>query len=119
MSGPNGNEAVGAVTVFAPISHPVLKSVNPVSVSTFLRERERYEKQVDEKRAELPTLTPAEYKVSIDMGLLETMVFLGKFDSIAPETKDTDLTSQHIKTFIENLIKSWSAGFQPSVVQTR
>lgn len=35
--------AVGAVTVFALIAHPVLKSVEPAVVHTFISEHQRYE----------------------------------------------------------------------------
>ena len=107
---------VRTVTVFAPLTHPVLKSVDPVAVSQFVREREWYERQVAEKKAELPTLTAASYNVSIDSELLQTMVFLGKFDDIAPDVEAADLTSDHVKTFIDGLVKASTSDFDPKVV---
>lgn len=40
---------VGAVTVFALLSHPVLKSLGPFVVFSLIRERKRYEPLVAEK----------------------------------------------------------------------
>lgn len=51
----DGNGAVRAVTVFASLSQPMLKSVDPVTVSTIIRERDSYEHDVVDKRAELST----------------------------------------------------------------
>ncbi len=109
--------AEGAVTVFAPLTHPVLKAVDPVSVSTFLRERERYERQVDEKQSELPTLKAASYAVSVDAGLLKTLVFLGEFDNIAPNVPAEELQSDHIKKYVESLVSATTSGFDPKVVE--
>lgn len=117
MSDQQNQEAVGAVSVFAPITHPVLKSVDPVAVSAFLKDRKRYERQVEERQGELPSLKPASFAVSIDPGLLETMVFLGEFDDIAPDTEPGDLTSEEIEKFIQSLVKSSRTGFDPNVIE--
>lgn len=45
-SSPNG---VGTVGIFQPITHPMLRSLVPVKVSQFQRERERYDIEVTEK----------------------------------------------------------------------
>lgn len=108
--------ATGAVTVFAPISHPILKSLDPVAVSKFIKERERYELEVEQKKAELPSLTAASYNVSIDRGLLANMVFLGKFDTIAPNKEASELTSNQVKRFIESIVKAPKTGFDPKFI---
>ena len=59
--------------LFAPVQHPVLRSVDPKRVSEFLRERERYVDEVEEKRKQVPTMSVASYKVSVDRSLLKTM----------------------------------------------
>ncbi len=41
--------------VFAPIS-PVLRSVDPIQVAAFLKERERFEMEIAAKQAEIPAL---------------------------------------------------------------
>ena len=69
-------------TVFQPISHSVLRSVDPVKVVQVLRDREKYEIEVQEKKKEVPTLTTATYGVSVDPDMLRRMHFLGKFKSI-------------------------------------
>lgn len=74
----------GYASIFQPITHPVLRSVEIVKFATFLRERERYEIEVAEKRKEVLSLTKATYKVSINQGLLRRMHFLGKSKEIAP-----------------------------------
>lgn len=102
MSGSNekapndGTGTAGAVTLFTPLTHPILTSVDPVPISKFIRERERYERQVQEKKAELQTLKAASYKVSIDADLLQTLVFLGEFEKIAPDVRPN--TSKHLST---------------------
>ena len=51
------------VSVFQPISHPVLHSADPVKVSQFLRARARYELVIDGKKKKFPSLTKARCKV--------------------------------------------------------
>ena len=65
----------------------------------------------------MPSLTAAPYNVSIDRGLLANMVYLGKFDSIAPNKTATDLTSMEIKSFIKGLVKTPSSGFDPKFIE--
>ena len=105
-----------AVTVFQPISHPVLRSLDLVKVSAFLKERERYELDIAEKKIELPTLTAAPYTACIDRALLRNMHFLGKFDDIAPNVAVIDLSSDHVKTFISGLVKKPSSGYDPRAI---
>lgn len=107
----------GAVTVFSPITHPVLSSVDTVVVSTFAHDHERYERLVEQKKTELPSTTAAPYTASIDMDLLETMFFLGKIDTIAPDMDPEDLPDDHIKAFITSIVKATSSGFDPKVIK--
>lgn len=60
-------------TVFETLAHPVLCSVYPKKVAAFLRERKRYEIEVQEKAKEVPPMKAASCDVSIDQALLENM----------------------------------------------
>ena len=40
------NTKSGSATVFTPISAPIIRSVDPVKVARFLKERERYEIEI-------------------------------------------------------------------------
>lgn len=93
-------QSARAVTVFSTISHPILKSVDQVAVSKFIRDRERCEKQVKEKRSEIMSLTEASYCVSVDVGLLRTLIFLGTFDTSSPDEEADELTLENTKVFI-------------------
>jgi len=46
MSHINASYSVGAVNVFAPISHPVLTSIDPAAISNYLQDRERDDRQI-------------------------------------------------------------------------
>lgn len=43
-----------SVSVFAPIAAPILRTVDPVRVATFLKERERYELEIEFKQLQIP-----------------------------------------------------------------
>eukprot|EP00171_Calliarthron_tuberculosum_P001450 IDg1450t1 len=59
-----------AVSVFAPIAAPVVRSVDPVMIVKFLKECESYELEILSKKADLPTLKALSYSASIDRTLL-------------------------------------------------
>lgn len=91
---PSGaDSSTSVVSLFAAISHPVLTSIDPVKVSIFVKERERYELEVGQKKTGLPTLAVAPYTSFIDRTLLRKMVFLGEFDELAPKKSAEELTS--------------------------
>ena len=106
-----------SVPVFQPISHPVLRSVDPVKVSQFLRDRERYEIEVQERKKEVPTLTTASSRVSVDPGMLRRMHFLGKFKSISPNTAVSDLTSNEIETWVRGMVKNDEKNYDPAIIE--
>ena len=43
---------------FVPLAAPILRSVDPVKVAVFLKEREQYEMEVMSRQGELPSLNP-------------------------------------------------------------
>lgn len=84
--------ANGAVSVFATISHPLLRNMDTMLVAKFVRERERYKQQFNEKEAS--------YKVSVVSGLLDALTYADEFSEIAPNAKKPKyLTSEQIKMF--------------------
>jgi len=113
----NDSNQGGSSSVFAPISHPILKSVDPVKVAEFLREREKYETEVSEKSKENSSLVAASYKVSVDQRMLKTMIFLGKLKDVAPGKSYNNLTSAEIETWIKSLIISEDIDFNPEIVE--
>ena len=111
--------ASGSVSVFAPVAAPVLRSVDPVKVARFLKERERYELEISAKQAEVPSLKVLPYTASIDRSLLKNLFFMGKFDSIAADASSAkDLTDAHIEMYIKSLVSRPSnADFDPSIIE--
>ena len=118
----DGNGSVpanGSVSVFAPISAPVLRSVDPIQVARFLKERERYELEITAKQADVPTLKALPYTASIDRSLLKNLFFMGKFDTIAEGVANAkDLTDAHIKTYVESLVsRSSDDKLDPAIIE--
>ena len=101
---PRANERATSSALFAPVQHPVLRSVDPRKVSEFLKERERYVDEVEEKRKQVPTMSVASFKVSVDRGLLKTMHALGRFSDVAPDVSFAELTSDHIEAYVTSLV---------------
>ena len=94
-----------AVSVFAPIAAPVLRSVDSFQVARFLKKRERYEFEIFSKQADLPNLTELPYTASIDRTLLKSLFFMGKFDNIAKGVASaSSLNDEHIKTYVQSLV---------------
>lgn len=93
-----------------------MRSLDPVKISSFIKERERYDLTIAEKKAELHTLTAAPYTVCIDRALLRNMHFLGEIDAIAPNVSVEQLTSDHINNFIHGLAKKPSSGYDPKSI---
>lgn len=116
-AGSGQGDSEGVVGLFQPITHPVLKSVDPVKVHAFLRDRERYETEIAEKKKEVPSLSKASYKVSVDSGLLKRMHFLGKFESFAPGKEYCNLTSTDIQKFVKSLVERKDESYDPTLIE--
>lgn len=95
-----GNRA----SMLTPVEHPVLYSVDPRKVAVFLRERKRYIDKLNERK-EVPTLSVASYKLSVDRGLLKTMQMLGRLKPVSPGVMFDSLASEHIEAYIKRLVK--------------
>eukprot|EP00171_Calliarthron_tuberculosum_P019612 IDg19612t1 len=90
---PAPQTSTAAVSVFAPISVPVLRSVDPTVVVKFLKE-------------------PLPYTASIDRTLLKSLFYMGKFDNIAEEAVTVnDLTDENVQAYINSLVRRSENGF--------
>lgn len=117
---PGVSASAGSVPVFAPISAPILRSVDPIKVVRFLKERERYELEIAAKQAEVPTLKSLPYTASIDRTLLKSLFYMGKFDDIAPEANTAkDLTDEHIQAYVKSLVsRSDTGALDPTIIES-
>lgn len=88
-----------------------------MKVSEFLRNRERYEVEVAEKKKELPGLSVATYKVSVDTGLFRRIQFLGKLEEVAPGRSLSQLTSTHIAKWVKRLVEREETTYDPSIIE--
>lgn len=86
------NEA-SATALFTPVSAPIFRSVDPIEVARFLKERERYELEIKAKAAELPSLKAVTYTASIDRSLLKSLVYMGDLEPFAPGATAKSITN--------------------------
>ena len=105
MSNSQNQQNGATVSVFTPISAPILRSVDPSQVAKFLKERERYELEIESKQGEIPSLKVLPYKASVDHELLDNLVFMGKFESIVPDAEVDDLTDDHVESFVTSIVE--------------
>lgn len=91
----------------------------PVKVR-FLKEREWYELEIIAKPAQLRSLNILPYTANIDCSLLKSLHYMGKFDKLASGVESfKELTNEHIKTFIESLVKHTdSEAFDPTTIES-
>lgn len=112
------NPDVGSSALFAPVHHPVLRSIDPQRVAVFLKDRERYVDEVMEKRKHVPTMSVASFKISVDRRLLKTMHGLGRLRDVAPDIALVDVTSDHVELYIGGIVnKSAEKEVSPTVIQ--
>lgn len=71
------------------------------------------------KQAELLSLRDLQYTASIDKTLFEKLVFMGNFETIAPDVKNgKNLTDAHIKNYVESLLPGSGDGeVDPSIIE--
>lgn len=80
-----------------PIANPVLPIFDPQEVSRFLKEYDRYETEVEDRRSEVPPMTVASFNACMERSRLEHMQFIRKLESIAPDKAVEQLTSNYIE----------------------
>lgn len=104
------------MSVFAPISAPILQSVDQAKVSKFLRDRGRYELEIEAKTAEDPYLIELSYKFRIDHGILHSLILKGKFESVHENETFDILTDEGIETFIRWLVDGEDVLYDPTLI---
>lgn len=108
----------GSAAVFAPVSAPVLRSVDPVRVAAFLKERERYELEIEAKATELPSLKPVAWTASIDRSLLRSLIYMGDLEAFAPGVSAKTITNEHLKSYITSLVSRDGRDYDPAVMNS-
>lgn len=89
---------IDTLSILAPISASLLRIVDPAKVMRLFKDRERYELEIAPKQSEVLSLKVFPHTASVDNSLLNYLLFMGKFDSIAPDASPAkDLTDAHIK----------------------
>lgn len=79
--------------------------MDPRRVATFLKERERYELEVEAKQEELPSLKASPFTASIEFSLLRSAQLFGKLDRHAHGvTEVSKLTSEKISAYIKSVV---------------
>ena len=116
---PTDSPRAVTVSLFAPVTAPILRSVDPVKVAQFLKEREQYELEIASKQSELPTLKSLPYSASVDQSLLKNLVFMGKFDEIAADPSSVStLEDKEIEEYVKSLVnRSEQEGFDGSTIE--
>lgn len=100
----NTRSAANGLALFAPVQNSILRKVDPLRVSEFLNERERYVDEVEEKRKEVPNMSLESFKVSVDRWLLKAMRSFGRFESFDPKVDYGELSSAHIESYTSTLV---------------
>lgn len=110
--------ATSSVAVFTPIVVPVLRSDKPKRVGVILKERERYDLEIKGKQAEVASLAVASWTASGDHALLKNLVYMGKFDTLAPSvTNSSNLTDTHIENYVRSLVTR-DTSFEPTAIES-
>ena len=86
-------------------------------MSQFLRDRERYELEIVEKKKEVPSLRKEYFKVSVDPGLLRRMLFMGRFRNITPGKTVLQVITGHIEQWIRSVVDREDSTFDPAVIE--
>lgn len=93
----SADTSTSTVCLYTLTCHALRSSIVPFKVSKFVNYRERYELKVEQKKAELPTLTVVSFTSFMERKLLKHMVLFGDFDDVAPDKTTEELTSDEIR----------------------
>ena len=91
----NGKETENyydGVSIFQPISRPIIRSVDSAKVSKLIHYLKIYEIEVKANEKKVDDLTTVILWAFVDTGLLRRMKFLGKVKNMASNVSVTELT---------------------------
>lgn len=100
-----GAEVQRRATVFEMLAYPFFRSLDPKKVAKFLRERKRFEVEVEERRKENLRMLVALYTVSFDTSLLENLHTIGALDDVLPDKQLEVITSKDIEKYVHSLVE--------------
>lgn len=107
----------GHIALFTLITAPVLRSVDPIQVTLFFKERETYELEIEKKQSEVRTWQMTPYTASIHRSLLKRLIFMGHFDEFDREATVDSLRSEHIKEYLLGLVQNKDTLHDPAQIR--
>ena len=87
--------------VFELLKYPILASIDPKDIISFMKARQSYELEVEEKKKQNPNMEAASFKVCVKPSVLRAMHFMEMFEEVEKNIELKDLTSEHICKTIE------------------
>lgn len=88
-----------------------------LKLKKFLKELEKYDLEIKSKQSEIQSLKVLPYKAIIYHQLLDNLLFMGKFDMIAPDTYAENLTDDQIENFVKAIIEKKNILYDPTVIE--
>lgn len=76
-------DAANTTAIFPTILAANVQTVDPIEVARFLGKRERYELEIKEKAAELPSLKAVGFTASFGRSLLKSLVYMDDLEPFA------------------------------------
>lgn len=73
----NGTASTPFIT---PVCPPIFRSMDPLRVAAFLKEREPYEMDINIKAPQVPSLRAAPFTVCVDRALLRNLIYMRKLE---------------------------------------
>ena len=112
MASPSGTNA--GKTQYGSILHPVLRDVDPTSLSAFLRKRQEYLRVVEDHRTAGLDVKAISLKSSIDADLLASMVGESQFDGVE---QVEELTDEHVRQWMKAMTAEGPEAVDPEEME--
>lgn len=101
------NQPIAAITsIFKPITAPILRAVDPASVTKLLKERARYKQDIKSKSPGYLSLQVLPYKARFNHELLDILVFMSKLESIVGDVGVNDRNNSRLEQYINEITKN-------------
>lgn len=93
-----------------------VRTVDPIEVARFLRKRERYELEIQEKAAKLPSLKAVEFRASFGRSLLKRLVYIDDLEPFAIGLTTKNFTEAQLEAYLRSLVSGRDANYDPSEI---